>query len=143
MRPISLFILALTLRAQTVVVTGTLNPSLLKKPTAPSPSSTISRKKAPFWEASINRGELGYAYGRAGRREDAEKLAASTAEINPFNHARVFAGLGDKDRTLEALDRAAKVGPIRIGRTLSFPEMSFLRGDRRVKVLRKKVGLPE
>src|SRR5215471_8084442 len=46
---------------------------------------------------------LGYAYGRAGRREEAEKLAA--AAPGPFSQALTYAGLGDKDRTLDALDR--------------------------------------
>jgi TolB-like protein/Flp pilus assembly protein TadD len=89
------------------------------------------------------RGELGYAYGRAGRRGDAENLISATPSINPFNQALIFAGLGDKDRTFEAFDRAASAGPLRIGRALTFPEYSFLRGDPRVKALRKKVGLPD
>jgi tetratricopeptide (TPR) repeat protein len=89
------------------------------------------------------RGYLGNAYAQAGRREDAEKLAASTPSINPFNRALIFAGLGDKDRTFEALDRATAAGPFRIGRALTFPEFALLRGDPRVKELRKKVGLPE
>jgi TolB-like protein/Flp pilus assembly protein TadD len=89
------------------------------------------------------RGELGYAYGRAGRRADAETLMAATPSINPFNQALIFAGLGDKDRTFEALDRAATAGPFRIGRALTFPEYALLRGAPRVKILRKKVGLPE
>ena len=89
------------------------------------------------------RGELGYAYARAGRREDAEKLAASTSSMNPYNQALIFAGLGDKDRTFEALELAAAGGPFRIGRALTFPEFAFLRGDPRVKALRNKVGLPQ
>ena len=89
------------------------------------------------------RGELGYAYGRAGRRADAEKLLAATPSINPFNQALIFAGLGDKDRTFEALDRAAAAGPFHIGRALTFSEYALLRGDPRVRTLRKKVGLPE
>jgi TolB-like protein/Flp pilus assembly protein TadD len=88
------------------------------------------------------RGYLGYAYARAGRREEAEKLAAESP-FNPFNQAVIYAGLGDKDRTLAALDRAAAAGPFRIGRALTFPEFALLRGDPRVKALRKKVGLPE
>jgi hypothetical protein len=32
---------------------------------------------------------------------------------------------------------------LRIGRILTFPELALLRGDPRVKALRKKVGLPE
>ena len=88
-------------------------------------------------------GTLGYAYALAGRRADAEKLAASAPSINPFNRALTFAGLGDKDRTFEALDQAAAGGPFRIGRALSFPEFALLHGDPRVRALRKKVGLPE
>jgi hypothetical protein len=37
----------------------------------------------------------------------------------------------------------APLGPFRIGRALTFPELALLRGDPRVKALRKKVGLPE
>jgi tetratricopeptide (TPR) repeat protein len=84
---------------------------------------------------------LGHALGRAGRRDEAEKLAAGTT--NPFTQALIFAGLGDKERTLEALDRMTVLGPVRTGRALSFPELDLIRGDPRVKALRKKVGLPE
>jgi TolB-like protein len=91
---------------------------------------------------TTNQGYLGYAYARAGRREDAEKVAADIAP-NPFNQALVFAGLGDKERTLEALDRMASLGPVRIGRALTFPEFAFIRSDSRIKTLRKRVGLPE
>jgi len=85
---------------------------------------------------------LGYAYGRAGRREEAEKLAVAVAP-NAFSQAIIFAGLGDKDRTLEALDRVAELGAVRIGRALNSPEFALVRDDPRVKALRKRVGLPE
>lgn len=85
---------------------------------------------------------LGYAYGRAGRREEAEKLATAVAP-NAFSQALIYAGLGDKDRTLEALDRVAELGAVRIGQALNSPEFALLRGDSRVKTLRQKVGLPE
>jgi TolB-like protein/tetratricopeptide (TPR) repeat protein len=85
---------------------------------------------------------LGYAYGRTGRRDEAEKLAAALAP-NAFSQALIFAGLGDKDRTFAALDRVAALGGARIGRALSSPEFALLRGDPRVKVLGRKAGLPE
>jgi len=85
---------------------------------------------------------LGYAYGRAGRRDAAEKFAAA-ASPNAFTQAMTFAGLGDKDRTLEALERLGSNGAVRVGRALNSPEFGLLRGDPRVKGLRKKVGLPE
>ena len=83
---------------------------------------------------------LGYAYARAGRRQEAEKLAI---DLSPQQQSVTFAGLGDKERTLEALDRMAVVGPVRMGSILSLPELALLRGDPRLKALRKKVGLPE
>jgi tetratricopeptide (TPR) repeat protein len=93
-------------------------------------------------DPDATRSELGYAYARAGRHEEAEKLAAGLPD--PIERALIFAGLGDKDRTFEALDRAAVTGPVRIGRdVLNKPEFALLRGDPRVKALRKKVGLPE
>jgi TolB-like protein/Flp pilus assembly protein TadD len=85
---------------------------------------------------------LGYAYGKAGRRQEAEKIAAAVAP-NAFSEANIFAGLGDKDRTLEALERVAQLGAVRIGRALAAPEFDLLRGDPRVRALRLKVGLPE
>jgi TolB-like protein/Flp pilus assembly protein TadD len=84
---------------------------------------------------------LGHALGRAGRREEAEKLAAGTT--NPFTQALIFAGLGDKERTLEALDRMTALGPVRFGRDLNFPELDLIRGDPRLNALRKRVGLPD
>jgi TolB-like protein/Flp pilus assembly protein TadD len=85
---------------------------------------------------------LGYAYGRAGRREEAEKLAVAAAP-NAYFQALIYAGLGDKDRTLDALDRVTQLGGARIGRALVFPEFALLHGDPRVKALRKKVRLPD
>jgi tetratricopeptide (TPR) repeat protein len=84
---------------------------------------------------------LGYAYGRAGRREEAEKLAAISG--GALQRVLIYAGLGDKNRTIESLERMIELGPVRVGRALTFPELSFLRGDSRIKDLRKKAGLPE
>jgi hypothetical protein len=91
----------------------------------------------------MDRGLLGYAYARSGRREEAEKLVTSLSQYDPVFQGLIFAGLGDKDRTLDALERMAPLGPFRIGRALAWPEFSLVRGDPRVKALRKRVGLPE
>jgi len=87
-------------------------------------------------------GFLGCAYVRAGLRAKAEQLANS-ASAQALDQARTFACLGDKDRTFDALDRAVSTGPSRVGRALTWPELSLLRGDPRLKTLRGKVGLPE
>ena len=84
---------------------------------------------------------LGYAYGRAGRRREAEELAA----VSPgaLQQVLIYAGLGDRDGTIDALQRIFELGPVRVGLTLSLPELSFIREDPRVKALRGKAGLPE
>jgi len=89
-----------------------------------------------------NKGYLGIAYARAGRRAEAEDLAKKIAP-NPFNELLIFAGLGDKGRALEALDRFTALGPVRVGRALNYPELASLRGDPRVKAIRRKLGLPQ
>jgi TolB-like protein/Tfp pilus assembly protein PilF len=90
--------------------------------------------------ARSERGFLGYAYARSGHREEAQKLIL---DVPLIQQSVIFAGLGDKERALEALDRMAVVGPVRMGSILSLPELALLRGDPRLKALRKKVGLPE
>jgi tetratricopeptide (TPR) repeat protein len=82
---------------------------------------------------------LGLAYARNGRRAEAEKIAIGT---NPFNQAVIFAGLGDKERALEAMERSTAAGPFRVGRQLTWPELAFIRDDPRMKALRIRLGLP-
>jgi serine/threonine-protein kinase len=94
-------------------------------------------------DRSTDRELLGYAYARAGRRADAEKLAAELSS-DPFGQALTSAGLGDKDRTFQALNTmAGQVGPFRTGRALTWSAFDLLRGDPRLRALHKKVGLPE
>ena len=83
-----------------------------------------------------NTRHLGYAYGCARRREEVEKLAAVSRGV--LQQVLIHAGLGDRDGALHALDRMAELGPVRVGLTLAEPELGFLRGDPRVKTLRKK-----
>jgi hypothetical protein len=85
---------------------------------------------------------LGVAYARAGRRLDAERMAALAPRL--ASKAQIFAAFGDKDRTFEVLDQMVPMGPTRIGRDIfNSPNFDFLHGDPRLKVLRNKVGLPE
>jgi adenylate cyclase len=88
-------------------------------------------------------GPLGCAYARTGRRDEAEKVFAATTDIS---RVQILACLGDKDRVFESLNHDAAVGPIRIGWVLNRVDREspgLLRGDPRLKALRKKVGLPE
>ena len=85
------------------------------------------------WEA--------HAYVMAGRRDEAERLAARHQNY-PHRLAIIYAALGDKDRTFEALDRLALLEPHRVVDLLSYPELTGLRSDPRFTALRRKLGLP-
>jgi len=83
---------------------------------------------------------LGVAYAQAGRRSEAERIAAKLP--SPLQ-AEVFAALGDKGRAFDALNRSIPLGGTRVGRELNYPEFAFLRGDPQMKTLRRMIGLPE
>jgi TolB-like protein len=87
-------------------------------------------------------GLLGYALARAGQREEARRMVADPK--GPNEEALIYAGLGDKDRTIDALERMAARGAQRAGQYLYSPELaSLVAGDPRLPALRKKIGLPE
>jgi TolB-like protein/Flp pilus assembly protein TadD len=88
----------------------------------------------------LTRGLLGYAYAKTGRREEAEQRGSASHFAN--EQALIFAGLGDKDRTYEALKRMAELGPQRVGQYLNYPEFAWLRGEDRLRSFRQSVGLP-
>jgi tetratricopeptide (TPR) repeat protein len=95
-----------------------------------------------------NWGYLVNAYARARRWTEAGELISEAPGVytdrrGAFQFALAFAGYGDKNRTIEYLERMAGFGPVRIGFTLNEPEFAFVRRDFRVQALRKKVGLPE
>ena len=59
-------------------------------------------------------GELGSAYGRGGRRRDAERMLAElgkvskTRYVTPFFYATVYAGLAENDRAFELLRKCVE-----------------------------------
>jgi len=93
------------------------------------------RKTEPGWQHW-----MAYAYVSAGRRADVERMAA--AHDHPYRLAIIYAALGDRDRALQALDRAAGIVPHRVALLVRYPEMAPLRGDPRFAAVRRKLGLP-
>jgi Flp pilus assembly protein TadD len=64
---------------------------------------------------SVRNGEplcyLGYAYAASGRRGEAFKLldevqGLSGGKVSPYNIAMIYAGLGERDRAFEQLEKA-------------------------------------
>ena len=89
---------------------------------------------------------LGHVYATAGRKAEAEKIAAELErkvmkkEISPFLPAVVYAGLDDKDKAFYWLERSYQersnwLALIKAGRRLK-----NLRGDPRFDDLLKRVG---
>jgi serine/threonine-protein kinase len=81
------------------------------------------------------------AYVKQGRRADVDRLLNLSQNAHPYRQALNYAALGDKERTFEALSRAAVDVPVRTAAILVFPEMSLLRGDPRLDQLRKRFNL--
>jgi hypothetical protein len=54
---------------------------------------------------------------------------------------QVYAGLGDKERTLEALDRLAAINWWLATYLMQRPEMEFVRDDARMAEIRRKLRL--
>jgi TolB-like protein/Tfp pilus assembly protein PilF/class 3 adenylate cyclase len=89
---------------------------------------------------------LGQAYARSGNRNDAEKILARLTEeaktryVSAYNMALMFLGLGEKEKALDALERAYNEGAgndiycIRVD-----PMLDELRKDSRFEALAEKI----
>jgi TolB-like protein/DNA-binding winged helix-turn-helix (wHTH) protein/Flp pilus assembly protein TadD len=94
-------------------------------------------------DAPGTRRHLGYAYARMGRRAEAERLAAVPDPGQFRQQALIYSGLGDADRTMDALRRMAAERDPAANIYTVFPELAFLRGHPRYKEFRRKQNLPE
>src|SRR5262249_7853728 len=104
-----------------------------------------SFEKAISKDSSLAPAYAGLADAYAWRSHAGPNDPNRAAELAKMRAAaeKAYAGFRDKDRAMEQLERAADVGPVRIGFTLNSLEFAFVRDDPRAKALRKKVGLPE
>jgi hypothetical protein len=71
-----------------------------------------------------------------------DEATVAKSSSGSFRARGLIAGLGDDDRTLEALDRMAALGAQRVGMYLNSSELASLRGDPRLSAFRKRLGLP-
>jgi len=90
---------------------------------------------------------LGYAYARVGDGKSTHGLLnelhtlAKQRYVSPYDVATVYAGLGDKDRSLEWLGKAHKAHSSRLVLLNTDPVLDGLRSDPRFKELLKLMGL--
>jgi hypothetical protein len=93
----------------------------------------------------MNKGLLGSALGRAGRRTEAETIAADLENQDTRHRstalALVYTALGDHDRSFMWLDRAVRDKTIFVY-VKSMSGFAPLRSDPRFDDLLKRMGVP-
>ena len=93
--------------------------------------------------------ELAHAYAVSGRRREALQLLSELTEmskrrfVSPWALALVYAGLGDKDRAFQSLEKAADGRSADLRENLKTDQrMAPLRSDPRYRELLRRMGLP-
>jgi TolB-like protein/DNA-binding winged helix-turn-helix (wHTH) protein/Tfp pilus assembly protein PilF len=93
--------------------------------------------------------ELGLAFARLGKRGEALKLLNNLKErsklryVSPFDLAVIYGGLGDKDSTLEYLEKAYDERSTSLALLKLSPAFVGVRSDPRFADLLRRIGLPE
>jgi tetratricopeptide (TPR) repeat protein len=92
---------------------------------------------------------LGHAYAVAGRIGEAQKLLekllqlAQTGNVRPYEIAKVYAGLGDKDRAFEWLNKALQDRSPWLLKLKAEPNFENLRTDQRFQTLVQQIRPPQ
>ena len=89
---------------------------------------------------------LGYALAKAGKRTEAEallkQLETTKEYVSPAELAILYIGLGDKERSLSALERSYAAHDLQMQYLVADPHYDSLRSEPRFQELVRKVGLP-
>jgi tetratricopeptide (TPR) repeat protein len=106
----------------------------------------LERANALLPDYPRNLGVLGDAYGRAGRRKEAEKLIGELAKlsrtryVSPVYDAMIRMGLGDKPQALAFLEKAYVERSDWMPQLNTEPEFDLLRSDPRFRDLLRLVS---
>ncbi len=109
-----------------------------------------SREHVRLFERSPHSlGSLGYAYGFAGRAQEAKAVLEELKRrqrkeyVSPISFAQVFIGLGDIDQAFEWLDRTLDERNRAVLFLKQDPMYDPLRSDPRFDDLLRRIGFPE
>lgn len=100
-------------------------------------------------DAAVLAGGLGFIYARAGKRQQALELisqfksAAATHYVDAYMVAAIYAGLSDKDRALEWLNKGVAQRSANMVFVKIDPFFEDLHADPRFSDLVRRMGLPE
>jgi tetratricopeptide (TPR) repeat protein len=98
---------------------------------------------------SMDLAALGWAYGIAGREQDARRVLRTLQErsrkeyVRPYVFAKVHCGLGDPDTAFDWLDKACRERDSKLAFIKTDETMASLRSDPRFGALLRKMGFPE
>ncbi|MBW2027980.1 MAG: tetratricopeptide repeat protein [Deltaproteobacteria bacterium] len=107
-------------------------------------AASITRGKSPF-----ALGTLGWAYGVAGKREEAQEILDEVLErskkgyFSPNFIAQIYTGLGNKDKALEWLEKACEERDPTLFPLKTLIHYRSLHSDPRFTALLKKMGLED
>lgn len=96
---------------------------------------------------SLLHGQIGYCYAMAGRRDEALREISSlntrseTTYVSPVSFAAIYAGLGEKENAIAALEQAVEVHDTSLPVHLLSTEFDTLRNEPRFQGLRQRIGL--
>jgi TolB-like protein len=94
-------------------------------------------------------GYLGYAYGRAGREEQARESLVKLEErekhsyVPPYFQALVLCGLQENDRAIARLEDACRIGDTMLRDLKADPHWDRMRGEPRFEALMRKMAFPK
>ena len=97
---------------------------------------------------SLYRGALGHAYAVAGQREKALRVlrelqaGSDSSYVSPFDIATIYAGLGDRTKTFEQLEKAYQERAPYLVFLAVDPHFDPFRADPRFRDLVHRIGLP-
>ena len=102
---------------------------------------------ASAWRSGMGESMMGHTYALMGKRQEAVKLIHELAElsktkyVSPAYVAAIYAGLRDKDKAMEWLERAYDVRAASLVFLKVNPRYDLLRSDPRFKDLLKRIHL--
>ncbi len=92
--------------------------------------------------------ELAHAYARAGKKNEADEIRREFERnqgqkyISPYDWAVLYAGSGDKQKTLSWLEKAYEERSGTMANLGVHPQFAFLRGEQAFERLLRRVGIP-
>jgi serine/threonine-protein kinase len=103
-------------------------------------------QRMPYWDPQRQTPLVGYAYARCGHKDEARRILAhweqelaQPGRVEWQFLALIWAGLGDKQKALDWLDKSRQQRSF--SRSLVGPEWDVLRGEPRFEALRNEMGI--